>query len=76
MKAKMKMALRIAIMLIGIITSIWLSFWVLLVGGIEQAIIGFQTANAGMAALGIVRALICELGFLPLWFAYAFVIYW
>ena len=67
MKRKIKNILAAIIMIAAIIFSFWLSINVLLVGGIMQAIVGFQTMDIGMAAWGIVRALLFEMGFIPFW---------
>ena len=62
--------LGILIIFASIILGIWLSIAVMLVGGIQQAIVGFQTANTAMATWGIIRALFFELGFLPTWIGF------
>lgn len=67
---KIRDLLSIIIMIGSVILGLWLSLGVLLAGGIEQAIIGFQTGDAGMAAWGIVRALFFEMGFLVTWIGF------
>lgn len=67
MKRKIKNILATIVMIVAIIVSFWLAINILLVGGVMQAIVGFQTMDAGMAAWGIVRALLFEMGFIPFW---------
>lgn len=64
---KIRDLLSIIIMLISIAFGLWLAIGVMLVGGIMQAITGFQIGDVAMAAWGIARALLCELGFVPMW---------
>lgn len=67
---KIRKILAAMIFIASLIFSFWLAIGVMLVGGIQQAIVGFQIADAGMAAWGIVRALLFEMGFLPFWIGY------
>ena len=66
-KKKIKNILALIIFILGIVISFWLSIKVLLVGGVMQAIVGFQTMDTAMAAWGIVRALLFEMGIIPFW---------
>lgn len=67
MKKKIKNALAIIIFVLGIIVSCWLTFSVMLVGGIEQTILGLQMGNVDIAVWGLLRALFCEVGFVVFW---------
>lgn len=64
---KIRNILSIIIMIGSVILGVWLSLGVLLVGGIQQLVVGCQTGNASMIAWGIVRALFFEMGFIPTW---------
>lgn len=64
---KIRDLLGLIIGIASVIFSLWLVIGVMLVGGISQAITGFQIGDTGMAAWGIARALLCELGFIPMW---------
>lgn len=67
MNRKIKNILAALIFILGIVVSFWLSIKVLLVGGVMQAIVGFQIMDVSMAAWGIVRALLFEMGIIPFW---------
>lgn len=57
----------VALIIIGFIFSCWLSFGVMLVGGINDAIIAFQDGNTSAAVWNIIRAIFFEMGFTPFW---------
>ena len=67
MKQKIKNILAILIVIAGIIGSCWLSFNVLLVGGVEQMMTGFNTMNVSMSVWGFLRAIFFEMGFILFW---------
>lgn len=70
MKKKIKNVLAVVIFIMGIVISCWLAINVMLVGGIQQTITGFQNGDAGMAAWGLARALLSEFGFVPFWIGF------
>lgn len=67
---KIKRMVAAALIILSLIFSFWLAIGVMLVGGIEQVVIGAQINDGGMIAWGIVRALFFEVGFLPFWVGY------
>lgn len=67
MKQKIKIILALLILIVTTIIGFWLAIKVLLVGGIMQTMMGLQFADANMAAWGIIRALLFEMGFFPIW---------
>ena len=67
---KIKRMAAAALIILSLIFSLWLAIGVMLVGGIEQVVIGAQINNGSMIAWGIVRALFFEFGFLPFWVGY------
>ena len=63
------------IVIASLIFSCWLGIGVMLVGGIQQAIVGFSIMDISMAAWGIARAVLFEVGFFPLWISYIVAFY-
>lgn len=63
----MKKVIGVAIIILGAIIGLWLGLYVLLYGGICQVINGLNPLQVNDVAVGIIRALLFELGFLPFW---------
>ena len=72
---KIRYTVAAVLVILSLIFSFWLAIGVMLVGGIEQAVIGSQINDAGMIAWGVVRALFFEFGFLPFWVGYIAAVY-
>ncbi len=62
--------LRILIIITGILIGLWLGLYVMLYGGICQIIDGINPLNAKDIALGVIRILFCEIGFIPFWLGF------
>lgn len=60
----MKNLLGISLIVVGVILGIYVSFWVMLYGGIMQAINNWDVDNSAVV-WGIIRAVFFELGGLP-----------
>ena len=63
----MKIAAKIAAVLLivfGVGFGLYLCFWVMLYGGIMQAVNSWGVNNNGVA-WGIIRAILCQFGLLP-----------
>ena len=69
-KLKIKSWIGFLIIIISLIFSLWLSIGVMLIGGINSAIAGFETGNVSQGVWGIVRAFFFEVGFGPFWIGY------
>ena len=60
----------ILLILIGIVLGIYVGIYLLLYGGIVQVINNLNPVNASQIAIGIIRVLLCELGYV------VFVFFW
>lgn len=69
-KLKIKSWIGFLIIIISLIFSLWLSIGVMLIGGINSAIAGFEIGNVSQGVWGIVRAFFFEVGFCPFWIGY------
>ena len=63
----MKKILAIIISLLGIGLGLYLGVYVLLYGGIMQIINNIDPLNTSQLVWGIIRALFCELGIIPVY---------
>lgn len=61
----MKKIIGLLIILVGIGFGIWLGLYVMLYGGIVQIISNINPINASGLALGVIRAILFEIGFIP-----------
>ena len=61
---KLRITLGVLLVLIGVFLAIYLSVWVMLVGGIAQAVDSWGVDNHA-TVWGIVRAVLCEIGLVP-----------
>ncbi len=61
---KYKITTGIVLIVTSIIFSIWLCFWVMLYGGIMQAVENFQVNNSAVV-WGIIRAILSGAGMIP-----------
>lgn len=61
----MKKFLATIIVLLGIGLGLYLGIYVLLYGGIMQVINNIDPLNKSQLVWGIIRALLCELGIIP-----------
>lgn len=62
----MKTIIGLALILIGICLGLWLSIYIMLYGGIMQAISNWGMDNSKVV-WGIIRAVFFEAGFIPGW---------
>lgn len=60
----MKAFLGLALVVFGIALMIWLALYVMLYGGIRQAINCWGVNNSAVV-WGIIRAVLCEIGVIP-----------
>lgn len=63
----MKKFLATIIILLGIGLGLYLGIYVLLYGGIMQVINNIDPLNKSQLVWGIIRALLCELGAIPVY---------
>lgn len=54
---------------LGIILSIFIGGYLMLYGGIVQIVNNINPTNAGQIAIGVIRVLLCEIGFYIPWLA-------
>lgn len=55
------------VILASVIFGIWLTIWVMLAGGIMQVVNGAQNGIASDIAWGLIKAIFCEVGMIPMW---------
>ena len=61
-------------MVTTLILSLWLTIGVMLIGGINSAITGFEIGNVSQGVWGIIRAVFSEIGMIP--FSIGWIIGW
>lgn len=57
------------IIALGVILGIFIGGYLMLYGGIIQIINNINPTNAGQIAIGVIKILLCELGFYIPWIA-------
>lgn len=62
----MKTVFGILLMVGGIAFGVWLCIWVMLYGGIMQAVENWGVSNSAVV-WGIIRAVLCRFGLIPGW---------
>lgn len=62
---KINRIIAILIKIVSVLFGIWLSIWIMLFGGIVQAIEGFKIGNTSMGIMGVIKAVFFETGTIP-----------